>query len=79
MEDAKTDVGTNGEYEWGYKINQKMEDDCIYEMNYQDGNKKQSIKLLVSDFNRLEPSVYLNDTLILFFLKFMQNFVLSKA
>ena len=48
-------------------------------MNYQDGNKKNSIKILVSDFNRLEPSVYLNDTLILFFLKFLQNYVLTPS
>lgn len=54
-----------------------MEDDTIYEMPYQDGTKKNSVKILVSDFNRLEPSVYLNDTLILFFLKFLQNYVLS--
>jgi hypothetical protein len=33
MEDAKTDAGSS-ELEWGYKINQKMEDDCIYEMHY---------------------------------------------
>jgi Ulp1 family protease len=53
------------------------DDDPIYEMNYQDGTKKNSVKILISDFNRLEPSVYLNDTLILFFLKFLQNFVLT--
>ena len=53
------------------------EDDGIYEMNYSEGTKKSSVKIMVSDFNRLEPSVYLNDTLILFFLKFMQNFVLT--
>lgn len=64
-------------YEWGHKINKMKDDDSIYEMNYQDGTKKNSVKILVSDFNRLEPSVYLNDTLILFFLKFMQNFVLT--
>ena len=55
-----------------------VEDDAIYEMPYQDGNKKNSVKILISDFNRLEPSVYLNDTLILFFLKFLQNYVLSQ-
>lgn len=37
------------------------------------------IAILVKDFNRLEPSVYLNDTLVLFFLKFVQNYVLEKA
>jgi len=47
------------------------DDDTIYEMDYKDGNKKNSIKILQSDYNRLEPSVYLNDTLILFFLKFL--------
>ena len=59
------------EIEWGYKYQNMKEDDVIYELNYQDGTKKNSIKVLVSDLNRLEPSVYLNDTLILFFLKFM--------
>ena len=53
------------------------DDDAIYEMNYAEGTKKSSVKIMISDFNRLEPSVYLNDTLILFFLKFMQNFVLT--
>lgn len=47
------------------------EEDSIYEMHYQEGTKKTSIKILVSDFNRLDPSVYLNDTLVLFFLKFL--------
>ena len=36
------------------------------------------IAILVKDFNRLEPSVYLNDTLVLFFLKFFQNYALEK-
>ena len=63
--------------DWGHQFYKMMEDDTIYEMPYQDGTKKNSVKILVSDFNRLEPSVYLNDTLILFFLKFLQNYVLS--
>ena len=65
------------EYDWGHKITKMKEDDAIYEMHYNEGKKKTSVKILVSDINRLEPSVYLNDTLILFFLKFMQNYVLT--
>lgn len=62
--------------DWGHKYYKMKEDDTLYEMHYADGKKKNSVKVLVSDFNRLEPSVYLNDTLILFFLKFLQNHVL---
>ena len=58
-------------FEWGHKYYKMKDDDSIYEMNYLEGTKKSSVKIMVSDFNRLEPSVYLNDTLILFFLKFM--------
>lgn len=48
------------------------EDDVIYEMKYTEGAKKnQEVKILLKDINRLEPAVYLNDTLILFFLKFL--------
>lgn len=56
---------------WGHKYFKMKDDDTIYEMGYKDGNKTNSVKILISDFNRLEPSVYLNDTLILFFLKFL--------
>ena len=59
------------ELSWGHKYFKMKEDDTIYEMGYKDGNKSNSVKILISDFNRLEPSVYLNDTLILFFLKFL--------
>ena len=65
------------ELSWGHKYFKMKEDDTIYEMGYKDGNKTNSVKILISDFNRLEPSVYLNDTLILFFLKFLQNYVLT--
>ena len=64
---------------WGHKSTKMSEDDVIYEMKYAEGAKKnQEIKILLKDINRLEPSVYLNDTLILFFLKFLQNYALSK-
>ena len=53
------------------------ENDVVYELNYEDGKKKNSVKILASDLNRLEPSVYLNDTLILFWLKFIQNHALT--
>ena len=66
------------EFEWGYKARSMKDDDTIFEMGYQDGTKKNSIKILLSDFRRLEPSIYLNDTLILFFLKFLQNFVIPE-
>lgn len=57
------------------------EDDTIYQMNYQgEGStaRRNSINILLKDFQRLEPSVYLNDTIVLFFLKFLQNFVMKK-
>ena len=69
--------GNEDEYSWGHKYFKMKDDDAIYEMGYKDGNKTNSVKILISDFNRLEPSVYLNDTLILFFLKFLQNYVLT--
>lgn len=56
-----------------------VDDDTIFKLNYQqEGTKKKSsVDVLLKDFNRLEPSVYLNDTLVLFFLKFLENFVLE--
>ena len=64
---------------WGHKMTKMNEDDVIYEMKYVEGTKKnQEVKILLKDINRLEPAVYLNDTLILFFLKFLQNYALTK-
>jgi len=67
------------EMPWGHKCTKMKDDDVIYEMKYTEGAKKnQEVKILLKDINRLEPAVYLNDTLILFFLKFLQNYALHQ-
>ena len=77
QEESKEAEAPTDSYEWGHKYLKMKEDEMLYELFYQEGKKKNSVKILISDFNRLEPSVYLNDTLILFFLKFLQNYVLT--
>ena len=67
---------------WGHKIAKLGQDDTIYTFDCKNEGvtaRRMQISILVKDFNRLEPSVYLNDTLVLFFLKFFQNYVLEKA
>ena len=76
---AIPDYDESDAFEWGYKSMKMVDDDTIFKLNYQqEGTKKKSsVDILLKDFNRLEPSVYLNDTLVLFFLKFLENYVLE--
>jgi sentrin-specific protease 7 len=46
-------------------------------MNYEVGKRKKSEEIKVSDFKRLEPQIYLNDTLVNFYLKFIEEFLVS--
>lgn len=55
--------------EWGYIINSLRDNSSLCKIQYKNGTRSQLIELLVSDFKRLDPNVYLNDTLILFYLK----------
>ena len=57
-------------------------DDLIYKLQYNDhvGTKKRSeVTLTKKEIQRLEPAVYLNDELVLFYLKFMQCYTLPQS
>ena len=60
----------------GSKLGEIKENDMVCRLEY--GHLKRSVEVTKKDFRFLEPGVYLNDILILFYLRFLQYYVLPK-
>ena len=45
-------------------------------MTYTNGARTNSIEITKADLGRLNPEVYLNDSLMNFYLKFIHNYIL---
>ena len=60
----------------GYKLAAMRENDLVCKLVY--GPLNRSVEITKKDFKFLEPGVYLNDNLILFYLRFLQYYVIPK-
>ena len=60
----------------GDKLYELRENDMVCKLVY--GQLNRSVEVSKKDFKFLEPGVYLNDILILFYLRFLQYYVIPK-
>ena len=63
-------------YYRGDKLEEIKENDMVCKLVY--GHLNRSVEVTKKDFKFLEPGVYLNDILILFYLRFLQYYVIPK-
>jgi len=61
----------------GNKLSELRENDMVCKLVY--GHLNRSVEVSKKDFKFLEPGVYLNDILILFYLRFLQYHVIPKS
>ena len=61
----------------GTKINSLKDNEMVCKLIY--GHLNRSVEVTKKDFKFLEPGVYLNDILILFYLRFLQYYVIPES